>query len=68
MNKINNGDLIKLHKILSNISKETAEAISILNQSIDVEKSGYNPDEYLKKWLSRSDVQLKSKEVNGGDK
>ena len=68
MNKINNGDLIKLHKILSNISRETAEAISILNQSIDVEKSGYNPDEYLKKWLSSSDVQPKSKEVNGGDK
>ena len=68
MNKINNGDLIKLHKILSNISRETAEAISILNQSIDVEKSGYNPDEYLKKWLSSSYVQPKSKEVNGGDK
>ena len=68
MNKINNGDLIKLHKILSNISRETSEAIAIFNQSIDIEKSGYNPDEYLKKWLSSSDVQPKSKEVNGGDK
>ena len=40
MNKINNGDLIKLHKILSNISRETSEAIAIFNQSIDIEKSG----------------------------
>ena len=68
MDQINKDDLIKLHKILSNISRETSEALAILSQAINNENSGYNPDEYLIKWLSSSYVQPKSKEVNGGDK
>ena len=67
MNKTNNDDLIKLHKILSNISRETSEALAILNQEIDIENSGYNPDEYLKKWLSDPNIQPITKEVNRGD-
>ena len=59
MYQINNDDLIKLHKILSNITRETSKALDILNQAIDMENRGYNPDEYLKKWLSSSDIQLK---------
>ncbi len=68
MCQINNDDLIKLHKILSNIRRETTEALAILDQAIYIENSGYNPDEYLKRWLSSSDIQPTSKEVNGGDK
>ena len=61
MYRSNLNELLSLYEKLNDIKKEMSKAIALLEQSLNVKDSEYNPDEYLKKWV----VENKN---NGGNK